>query len=39
MKHWLDAHRVRKAARLALEQIRATLPRYRQLTFDFNFGT
>ena len=39
MKRWLDTHRMRKAARLALEQIRATFPRYRQLAFDFNFDT
>jgi hypothetical protein len=30
---------MRKAARLALEQIRTTFPRYRQLAFDFNFDT
>jgi hypothetical protein len=39
MKRWLDTHRMRKAARLALERIRATFPRYRQLAFDFNFDT
>jgi hypothetical protein len=39
MKRWLETHRMRKAARLALEQIRASFSRYRQLAFDFNFET
>ena len=33
---WLETHRYRRAARLALEQIRATFPRYRQLAFNFD---
>jgi hypothetical protein len=36
MKRWLETHRKRKAARQTLAQLRATLPRYQQLAFDFN---
>jgi hypothetical protein len=36
---WLDTHRMRTAARQALERIRAQHHRYRQLAFDFNFDT
>ena len=39
MKRWPDTHRMRKAARLALQQIRAIFPRYHQLVFDFNVDT
>jgi len=36
MKRGLETHRMRRAARLALEHIRASCPRYRQLAFDFD---
>jgi len=36
MKRWIDTHRMRKAARLALERLREALPRYRQLEFNFD---
>ena len=39
MKRWLETHRYRRAARQALERIRAQHRRYRQLAFDFNFDT
>ena len=39
IKRWLDAQRMRRAARQALEHIRAQHHPYRQLTFDFNFDT
>ena len=39
MKRWLETHRMRKAARQALECIRTQHRRYRQLAFDFNFDT
>jgi hypothetical protein len=39
MKRWLETHRMRTAARQALERIRAQHRRYRQLAFDFNFDT
>jgi hypothetical protein len=39
MKRWLETHRMRTAARQALEHIRAQHHRYRQLAFDFNFDT
>ena len=38
-KRWLETHRMWRAARQALEQIRATRSRDRQLSFDFNFET
>jgi hypothetical protein len=38
MKRWLETHRQRKAARLAIEQLRAALPHYRQLAFNFHTG-
>jgi hypothetical protein len=36
MKRWINTHRMRKAARLALERIRAEHHRYRQLEFNFD---
>ena len=36
MKRWLETHRCRRAARLALEYIRASFPRYRQLALNFD---
>jgi hypothetical protein len=37
MKKWLDNHRMRKAARDALAQVRAARhPRYQQLAFNFD---
>ena len=36
MRRWLETHRMRKAARRALERIRREHHRYRQLVFDFN---
>jgi len=36
MRRWLETHRMRKAARQALERIRLEHHRYRQLAFDFN---
>jgi hypothetical protein len=39
MKRWLETHRMRRAARLALEHIGASFPRYRQLAFALNFDT
>jgi hypothetical protein len=36
MKRWLETHRLRQAARLALEHIRATHANYRQLAFQFD---
>jgi hypothetical protein len=38
MKRWLETHRLRKAARQAMDQLRSALPRYQQLAFDFNSG-
>lgn len=38
MKRWLETHRQRKAARLALEQLRAALPHVRQMAFNFDTG-
>ncbi len=35
MRRWLETHRMWRAARQALEHIRATHSRYRQLSFDF----
>ena len=36
MQRWIDTHRMRKAARLALEKIRAEHHRYQQLEFNFD---
>ena len=36
MKRWIDTHRMRKAARLAMERLREALPHYRQLEFNFD---
>ena len=36
MKRWIDTHRMRKAARLAMERLRKALPHYRQLEFNFD---
>ena len=35
MRRWLETHRLRRAARLAMQSLRANVPRYRQLAFDF----
>ena len=39
MRRWLVANRMRRAARQALDHIRAQHRRYRQLAFAFNFDT
>lgn len=36
MKRWLETHRMRKAARQAMEQIRTHHHRYQQLAFNFD---
>ena len=36
MKCWLETHRQRKAALLAVEQLQAALPHARQLAFNFD---
>jgi hypothetical protein len=38
MKRWLETHRQRKAARLAIEQLRAALPHFRQPAFNLDTG-
>jgi hypothetical protein len=36
MKRWLETHRLRKAARQAMQQLRANIAHYQQLPFNFN---
>lgn len=38
MKRWLETHRRRRAARLAMAQLRADLPHFEQLAFNFDTG-